>query len=321
MSAGRRAAVVAVLTDLAIAACKFVAFAFTRSAAMLSEAIHSVVDAGNGGLLVLGLQGASRPADASHPFGYGKEVYFWTLLVGLFIFLAGGLMSVAEGVHRILHPEPITDVLWSYVTLVVAGCFEAYSLHIAVREFRNSEHRAPRWKAIHRSKDPTTFTVIIEDSAAIVGVLIALIATILGQLFHWQLADGVASILIGATLMSVALLLILESKALLVGEGADPGMLNEIHELSEHQPGVERAGYPMTMYFGPSNVLLAMDVRLDPTLDRNRIEKTIDGIESAIRERFPEIRRIYLEAESLHPNIRLDDPAFPEATDLPPAPR
>lgn len=321
MSSGQKAAATAILADVAIGICKLAAFLFTGSAAMLSETIHSFVDAGNSALLVLGMRLGKRPADPSHPFGYGKELYFWTLLVALFIFLAGGLASAAEGIRHVLHPEPIEHVIWNYVTLAIAGCFEGYSLHVGIREFRETEHRWPSWRAIHRSKDPAVFTVVFEDTAAIAGVLTALIATLLGQLFHWQRADGIASILIGVVLMSVAVLLIAESKALLVGEGADPEILNAIHELTEQQPGVRRAGYPMTMYFGPRDVLLTMNVRLDKTLDRDGIEQTIDRIEAAVRQRFPEVRHIYLEAESLHPNARLDNPAYPEPTDLPPTPR
>lgn len=321
MSARREAVGTAILADLFIAACKAVAFVFTGSAAMLSEAIHSVVDSGNGALLVLGVRLGKRPADVSHPFGYGKELYFWTLLVALFIFLTGGVVSVAEGVHRLQHPEPLTHPVWSYATLALAASFEGYSLFISVRQFREVEKQPLSWAAIHRSKDPTIFTVIFEDTAALLGLLAAFIGTMLEQLLHWTAADGAASIVIGAILMSVALLLILESKALLVGEGADSTMLNEIHELTEQQPGVERAGYPMTMYFGPREVLLTMNIRLDKSLDRDHIEQTVDEIEATVRNRFPEIRHIYLEAESLHANARLDDPAFPEVTDLPPAPR
>lgn len=321
MSARREAVGTAILADLGIAACKLVAFFFTGSAAMLSEAIHSIVDSGNGALLVLGVHLGKRPADASHPFGYGKELYFWTLLVALFIFLTGGVVSVAEGVHRILHPEPLTHPVWSYATLALAAGFEGYSLFISVRQFREIEKKPLSWRAIHDSKDPTVFTVIFEDTAALLGLLAAFIGTVLQHLLHWSLADGIASIVIGAILMSVAVLLILESKALLVGEGADPTILHDIHELTEQQPGVRRAGYPMTMYFGPRNILLTMNVRLDKSLDRDRIEQTIDGIEAAVRQRFPEVRHIYLEAESLHAGTRVDDPGYPSATDLPPAPR
>lgn len=319
MSAGRKTAVTAILADLAIAVAKFTAFLFTGSSAMLSETVHSLVDCGNGSLLVLGLRMGRRPADVSHPFGYGKEIYFWTLLVALFIFLAGGGVSVAEGIQHIRHPHALEHVVWSYATLGIAACFESYSLSVGAREFRSAEGVAPSWRAIHRSKDPTTFTVIFEDVAALIGLLAAFVGTLLDQIFHWAMADGIASLTIGATLMTVAVLLTAESKALLVGEGADAKMLNEIHRLTQEQEGVRRAGYPMTMYFGPRDVLLTMNIRLEESLNRDGVEQAIDRIEEAVRRRFPQIRHIYLEAESISANGRLEDPTYPGPQDLPPA--
>ena len=214
-----KAVITAIVADVAIAAAKFTAFFFTRSSAMLSEGIHSSVDAGNSSLLLLGLNRSRQPPDELHPFGYGKELYFWTLLVALFIFLVGGGVSVAEGIRRLLHPEPLTHLLWSYITLAVAACFEGYSLHVGMREFEEHEGTPATLRSIHASKNPSNFTVIIEDSVALFGLSTAFIATLLDQFLGWHLADGIASITIGASLMLVAVLLIVESKALLVGEG------------------------------------------------------------------------------------------------------
>ena len=313
MPASRKAVVTAVAADLLIAAAKFTAFLFTHSSAMLSESIHSVVDAGNSALLVLGIKLSAKPADESHPFGYGKELYFWTLLVALFIFLIGGGLSLAEGVASVLHPHKLGHYAWSYATLAVSACFEGYSLHVGRREFRASEGVAAGWRAIHASKDPSTFTVIIEDTAALFGLLSALVGTLLEQLFDWPLADGIASIVIGSTLMSVAVRLIVESKALLVGEGADVGVLRAIRRLAEAEPGVDRAGYPLTMYFGPDNILLTMNVRFSGQLSRDGIEQTVDRIEARIRSRFPHVRHIYLEAESIRSGP--GEPALPDGFD------
>ena len=247
-----KAVITAIFADLVIALAKFTAFFFTRSSAMLSEGIHSSVDAGNSALLLLGLNRSRQPADELHPFGYGKELYFWTLLVALFIFLVGGGVSVAEGIRRILHPEPITHLLWSYITLVLAACFESYSLYIGMREFREHEGVPATLRSIHASKNPSNFTVIIEDSVALFGLFTALIATLLDQFLGWHLADGTASITIGASLMLVAVLLIVESKALLVGEGADLATLHEIRHLTQRQPGVERAGLSADNVLRPS---------------------------------------------------------------------
>ena len=325
--AGKPESSTAVLTaigaNLAIAAAKFTAFAFTGSSAMLSEAIHSLVDTGNGGLLLLGQRQSRRPADETHPFGYGKELYFWALLVALLIFLIGGGASFFEGIEHLRHPRPIESPLWSYITLTLALLFEGYSLLVGLREFREAEHRPASWRAIHASKDPTNFTVIFEDTAALAGLVIALVGTLLSQLLGWTRADGVASILIGLTLMAVAVLLVVESKALLVGEGADLSTLQEIRRLALAIPGVDRVGYPMTMYFGPTTLLLNLNVRFAATLSRDAIESTIDRIELALRTRFPHIRHIFLEAESLRPpttqlSDRLTDPSYPSPQDLPP---
>lgn len=299
MSSSRKAVVTAVLSDLAIAAAKLTAFLFSGSSAMLAETIHSLVDAGNGSLLVLGLHLSKKPADETHPFGYGKELYFWTLLVALFIFLIGGGVSIADGIRHLQHPVPIDHVVWNYVTLAVAALFEGYSLFVGRKEFSRAEGRPASLKAIHASKNPATFTVIIEDSAALAGLFIAFVGTLLDQFFGWHLADGIASISIGVTLALVAILLVVESKALLVGEGADRSTLRTIRSLTLQESGVEVVGYPLTMYFGPRNILLTLNVRFSNKLDRDGIQECVDRIESAIRNRFPDVHHIYVEAESL----------------------
>jgi cation diffusion facilitator family transporter len=317
-SSSRKAVLTAILADVAIATAKFTAFFFSASSAMLSEAIHSLVDAGNGSLLVLGIRLSRRPADETHPFGYGKELYFWTLLVAVFIFLAGGALSVAEGIYRLGHPLPLEHVLWNYVTLLVAAVFEGYSMSVGLKEFKEAEGVSASWRAIHASKDPTTFTVIIEDLAALLGLFTALIATLLEEFLGWSSADGLASIIIGLLLMAVALLLIIESKALLVGEGANLTILRQIRHLTQAQKGVDLAGYPLTMYFGPENVLLTMNVRFHQSLSRDQIERTIDSIEAAVRERFPFIRHIYLEADAIRSNPGNTPLGYRPGTDPPP---
>ena len=268
---------------------------------MLSESVHSLVDAGNGSLLVFGLHRSRKQADETHPFGYGKELYFWTLLVALFIFLVGGGVSISDGIDHIRHYEPLRHVTWNYLTLVVSAAFEGYSLFVGRREFKRAEGVTASLRAIHASKNPATFTVIIEDSAALVGLTIALIGTLLDQTLGWHLADGFASIAIGVTLIAVAVLLIVESKALLVGEGADRPTLRTIRQIAQQQAGVEVVGYPLTMYFGPRSILLTMNIRFARELDRNQIEECIDRIETAVRDHVPHIHHIYIEAESLKP--------------------
>ena len=322
MAGSSKAVVTAVLANLGIAVAKFTAFAFTGSSAMLSEAIHSVVDTGNGSLLLFGQRQSRRPPDEGHPFGHGKELYFWSLIVALFIFLIGGGASLVEGIRHVQHPEPIDHPAWNYATLGLAFLFEGSSLLVSLREFRHSEGRPASWRAIHASKNPTVFTVIFEDTAALAGLLLAFLGTLASQLLGWTRADGIASICIGLTLMSVAVLLVVESKALLVGEGADRLTLQEIRRLAQAEPGVVRTGYPFTQYFGPENILLTLNVRFADSLTRDGIEGTIDRIETSLHARFPHIRHIFIEAESLRSPTsspdRLADPAYPSATDLPP---
>jgi cation diffusion facilitator family transporter len=320
MSSSRKAVITAVLADLAIAAAKLTAFFFSRSSAMLAESIHSLVDAGNGSLLILGLHLSKRPADETHPFGYGKELYFWTLLVALFIFLVGGGVSIADGIEHILHPVPIEHILWNYLTFGIAALFEGYSLSVGLKEFKRAEGIPASLRAIHASKNPATFTVIIEDSAALIGLSIAFVGTLLDQLRDWHLADGIASVVIGLILTLVAVLLIVECKALLVGEGADLPMLRTIRALAEAEHGVEVAGYPLTMYFGPNSILLTLNIRFAATLDRDGIQSCVDRVEAAVRARFPQVHQIYIEAESLRTPKKADSSYTGEEPYFPPFP-
>lgn len=310
-SQSSRAAATAVGAGLLIVAAKVTAFLFTRSSGMLSEAIHSFVDTLNDSLLLLGQRRAAKPADETHPFGYGKELYFWTLFVALSLFLLGGCSSIYEGIQRVLKPERLTHPAWSYATLLVAACFEGYSLVVGLREFRKSEGVRATLATIHASKNPTNFTVIIEDTVALLGIALALLGTFFADSVGYLRADGIASIAIGGLLLSVALLLISESKALLVGEGVNTTELRLIRELAAAQKGVEQVGYPMTMYFGPENVLLTMNVLFQQSLTRNGIQDAVDAIEIAVRKRFPHIRHIYLEAESLRMPNRFDPARLP----------
>ncbi len=320
MASESKAAITAVLANVVIAVAKITAFFFTRSSGMLSEAIHSFVDAANDSLLVYGEHRSEKPADETHPFGYGKELYFWTLLVALFLFVLGGCFSLYEGSHRLRHPEPLQHPLWSYLTLGLAFLFESYSFYVGLREFHEKEGVRASLRSIHASKDPITFTVIYEDAAALLGLLIALTGTLCTQVLGWTRADGISSLCIGGLLLIVAILLIGESKALLVGEGLEVTDLQTVRALALAQRGVISVDYPMTMYFGPANVLLTMNVRFAGSLNRDDIEQTIDAVERAVRERFPHIRHIYLEADSLRGDLAFDpaklplpDPDNPEA--------
>ena len=314
MSSSRKTIFVAIAANVGIAVAKIVGFAFTGSSAMLSEAIHSVVDCGNGALLLFGERQSRKPADETHPFGHGKELYFWSLIVALLIFVLGGGISIAEGIRHLRHPAAPEDATWAFAILAVAFLFEGYSFIVSIREFRAETKNQPILRAIHQSKDPSIFTVVFEDTAALLGLITAFLGILLSHSLGWLRADGIASILIGFILLTVATLLIIESKGLLVGEGADRRTLDNIRKLASADPHVEEVAYPFTMYFGPATVLLTMNVQFRPNLPANAIESAIHRIERAIRAAHPEIKYIYLEVGSIRSNTDPEAEAFADPT-------
>ena len=289
----------AIAGNLAIAGTKFAAAFFTGSSAMLSEAIHSLVDTSNGGLLLLGHRLSTRPPDANHPFGHGKDLYFWSFLVAILIFAGGGGMSVYEGISHLLHPHPITNPLWNYGVLAASFVFEGITWFIAYRALHNAHQDRSIWSAVRTSKDPTSFTVLLEDSAALLGLAVAFLGVFLGDTLGLPALDGVASILIGLILASVAFLLAYESRGLLVGEGVEPPIRDRIQNLAESDDMVECVAPPMTMYLGPHDVLLNLDIQFRSSASSSDVEAAIDRLERSIRHELPMIKRIYIEAEAL----------------------
>ncbi len=300
MAAGSTTAVYAAIAgNLAIAVAKFAAAAFTGSSAMLSEGIHSMVDTSNGGLLLLGMRLSRRPADAIHPFGHGKELYFWTLVVSFLIFGVGGGVSAYEGIRHMIHPRPLEDPTWNYIVLGIAALFESIVLVIAVRAFRAQKGRNSTWREIQTTKDPTTFVVLLEDTAALLGLVIGFAGVYLGHRFDNPYFDGGASLAIGVLLMGVAVLLGYESKGLLVGEGADAATLEKIRALALAEPAVGRIGNVLTMYFGPHTVLLTMDVQFTEGQSVVEQAEATVRLEKQIRARHPDIKHIFIEARAL----------------------
>ena len=290
----------AIGANLAIAISKFVAASISGSSAMLSEGIHSLVDTGNGGLLLLGISRSKKPADSQHPFGHGKELYFWALVVAILIFSIGGGMSLYEGIHHLQHPEPIGDPTLSYIVLFLAIIFEGFALYLALRAFNKTREGKPFWKAIIRSKDPASFAVILEDTAALVGLVVALLGVFLTQYTGNPIWDGVASLVIGVLLGVIAVLLASESKALLIGESVLPEVQESIKEIASSDPSVHRMLDPVTMHFGPEVALLALDAEFEDNLTADEIEDAVRRIENQIREKHPIIKRIYIEAKAIH---------------------
>jgi cation diffusion facilitator family transporter len=288
----------AIGANVAIAVTKFTVAGITGSSAMLSEGVHSAVDTFNGLLLLVGIRLSQRPATPEHPFGHGKELYFWGLIVAVLIFGLGGGVSFFEGVQHIRHPEPLRDPTWNYVVLAAAAVFEGASFGIALRQFLKQAGTTPFWEAIHRSKDPTTYTVLAEDAAALVGLAIAAVGIALSHALDMPMLDGAASVLIGLLLAGVATLLTWESRGLLIGEGIRPETAQAIRDLALAEPGVRDVGRVLSMYVGPDDVLVTMDLDFDVGIDAADAGAAIGNVERQVRERFPMIRRLFMESGS-----------------------
>lgn len=287
----------ALFANLAIAATKFVAAAFSGSSAMLSEGIHSAVDTGNEVLLLVGHRRAARPADEQHPYGHGKEVYFFTLLVAVLIFGVGGGMSLYEGIEHLQHPRPIRHVTWNLAVLVAAMVFELVSWIIGRRELRTrARESASTWRVLLDSKDASTISVVVEDSAALVGLAIALGGVLLNHYAGWLRADAVASLTIGALLCTVAAFLAWRTRGLLVGAAAAPEIVAQIREIAEREPAVDSVKKLLTMHLGPDEILLNLEIVFHDDIDPGDMHKAVDAIERAVRKATPRIREIYVRA-------------------------
>lgn len=296
MSESKVAIYGAIAANVAIAVTKFVVAGVTGSSAMLSEGIHSAVDTFNGILLLVGVKLSKRPATDEHPFGHGKELYFWSLMVAVLIFSLGGSISFYEGVQHMRHPEPMTDPIWNYIVLGAAAVFEGISFAIALRQFFRESKDRPFWKSLHGSKDPTTYTVLAEDSAALIGLVIAACGIWASHRFDRPELDGAASVLIGLLLAGVAVLLVRESYGLLIGEGIRPETAVEIRRLALAHPGVENVGRILSMYMGPDEVLVTIDLDFEGGTGTDAAGDVIAALGAEVRSRYPMIKRLFIEA-------------------------
>lgn len=287
--------------NLVIATTKFIAAALSGSSAMLAEGVHSTVDSADGFLLLLGLHRSRRPADEMHPFGYGKELYFWTLIVAVIFFAVGGGVSSYEGIRRLMHPEPLADPTWSYVVLGVAAVFDGTSFTIAYRQFAKTRGGVGLWTAMRRSRDPSVFTVVLEDLADLTGIAFAFLGVFFGHRLGNPSLDGVATVGVGLVLGAVALFLIVQCKELLIGEGATRDLIARLHRVVVRDPAVRDVRRSLTMYFGPHDLLVGLGIVFDPALDAAQVAAAIDRVGGRLREEIPDVRHLCIEAESLAP--------------------
>lgn len=293
----------ALIANAAIATIKFVAAFLSGSSAMLSEGIHSIVDTSNELLLLLGIRRSKRPADKKHPFGYGQELYFWSLIVSILVFGLGGGMSIYEGITHISNPNPIKDVFWNYIVLGSAFIFETISIIISIKGFlKHSTHQGNLFQKLLASKDPGFFLVIYEDAADLAGLIIAFAGVILSYYFNMPLLDGLASILIGIVLTVIAVLMIIESHHLLIGESAGREIVEETEKLIREDEDVHRVQTPLTMQLSPDEVLLALNLEFKKELTGAQVAGSIKRLEKNIKEKFPQIKQIYIEADHLSKN-------------------
>lgn len=280
-----------------ISITKLFAASITGSSAMLSEGIHSIVDTGNQGLLLLGLKKAARPADKEHPFGYGKEIYFWSFVVAILIFAVGAGVSLYEGIHHILHPEPIENVMLNYTVLGLSLLFEGVAWFFALRQFNISKGNRGYLQAVRRSKDPSTFVVLFEDTAAMAGILVAFFGIWLGQMTGWLWLDGAASVIIGLILAWTAWLLAVETKDLLIGESAVPEMVAGVRHLAGEVKEVDHVNEVLTLHMGPEYVLVNISLDFDDACAADEVEMSIARLSERIKLNWPLVKKVFVEAE------------------------
>jgi cation diffusion facilitator family transporter len=288
----------AISANVGIAVLKFIAAALSGSSAILAEGIHSLVDTADGVLLYVGLRRGELPADEQHPFGHGKEVYFWTLVVAILVFAVGGGMSVFEGITHLMEPRRLTNPIWSYAVLLGSIVFESISWTVAWRQFQQTRGGRGIWQTIEQSKDPTSFAVLFEDSAALLGLVVATAGITLELLLRSSIPDAIASIVIGLILMGAAVTLARATQSLLIGETADREIVDGIRRIAAADRDVARTGRVLAVHFGPHEIVAQLEVVFAPRLRAEEVAKTIDRLQRALHERYPDLKSISVEAET-----------------------
>jgi len=289
----------ALLGNVLVAATKMVAAALTGSSAMLSEGVHSLVDTGNELLLLYGMRRSETQPDREHPLGHGRELYFWSFVVALLVFAVGAGVSIYEGIMHIRQPEPIENVAINYVVLALSALFDGASWWVALRKFKASRPASGFFGAIRESKDPPSFIVLLEDSAALVGIAVATLGVVGSSLLHQPVLDGVASILIGVVLATTAVVLARETKGLLIGEKADPQIAASILRLAESIPGVAHANGIFTVHLAPSQIVVALSLEFADELRTPDIEGKVIELERRMRESHPDVVSLFVKPQTL----------------------
>lgn len=297
-SASKKTVYAALAGNVLVAVTKFGAAAVTGSSSMLSEGIHSLVDCGNELLLLYGYHQSTRAPDASHPLGYGRELYFWSFMVALMLFAVGAGASVYEGIMHIRTPEQLQRVEVNYIVLAISLIFEGVSWWTALRLFRARKGTRSYWQAVRESKDPPAFMVLFEDTAAIIGIVIAALGVFSADMLEMPELDGLASVLIGVVLGVAALLVARESKDLLIGEQASAAISRSIIELARTEPGVENASGAFMVHLAPDQILAALNLEFDDDLRTPEIELGVVSLERRIREKHPEVVALFVKPKA-----------------------
>ncbi|MDX8480328.1 cation diffusion facilitator family transporter [Mesorhizobium sp. VK24D] len=297
-SGTKRVIYAALAGNLAIALTKFAAALFTGSSAMLSEGVHSLVDTGNGALLLYGMRRAARPPDRTHPLGHGRELYFWSFIVALLVFALGAGISFYEGVIHIMAPEPVIDARVNYIVLGLSFLFEGSSWLVALKAFREQKRKLGWFEAVRLSKDPSAYTVLFEDSAALLGLIVAFAGILASELLAIPELDGVGSIGIAIILGATAIFLARESKGLLLGEPASPEMQRKVLGIAEQDPAVQRANGILSVHIGPEEIVAGLSIEFEDHLTAPEIEACIERLEARLNKEMPEIARLFVKPQA-----------------------
>lgn len=294
MTARRLTLYAAIAANVAIAVTKFLAAGASGSSVLFSEGLHSIVDTGDGLLLLLGVHLSHRGPTRRHPYGHGAEVYFWSMVVAMSIFGIGGGVSIYQGIEHLGSGRPPSHLGWSYLVLAIAFVFEGVSWLVSMHGFRQVRGDRGMWEAIERAKDPTTFSVILEDSAALLGIGVAAVGLALAHWLQEPIYDALGSIVIGALLVTAGIVLGRETWSLLLGESASRELVESIRAIARAQPGVLDVQPPRTMHLGPDLVHVDLDIELDASHSGRWLVDTTRRIEAAVRHRHPQVHRVSL---------------------------